>query len=91
MIRLLLSARRECINIHSALLSTSSVLPKAGDNRMLFMPHSPGIYVALVLKSTSEIEQEQMMDYPDSVSDLSAFTAAHMPNKYNNGNNDATT
>ena len=58
MIRLLLSARHETLNIHSALLCTSTLLPKAGDNRMLFMPHSSGIYVALVLKSATEIEQE---------------------------------
>jgi hypothetical protein len=40
------SAVRECINIKSALTNGN----KAGDKRMLFMPHSPGIYVALVLK-----------------------------------------
>jgi hypothetical protein len=56
MIRLLLSAKRECINIQSALLSSNNLMPKAGDNRMLFMPHSPGIYVALVLKDALEIE-----------------------------------
>jgi hypothetical protein len=25
--------------------------------RVLFMPHSPGIYIALVLKTTDEIEE----------------------------------
>lgn len=32
----------------------------AGDNRLLFMPHSPGIYMALVLKDADEIEQDQV-------------------------------
>lgn len=40
------SAVRECINIKSGVVNGT----KAGGRRMLFMPHSPGIYVALVLK-----------------------------------------
>lgn len=60
MIRLLLSSQTECINIKSALLETSNPnLAKAGDNRMLFMPHSPGIYIALVLKDAQAIIQEE--------------------------------
>ena len=31
----------------------------AGDNRLLFMPHSPGAYLALVLKDQDSIEREQ--------------------------------
>ena len=31
----------------------------AGDNRLLFMPHSPGVYLALVLKDGESIEKEQ--------------------------------
>ena len=31
----------------------------AGDNRLLFMPHSPGIYMALVLKEAAALEREQ--------------------------------
>jgi hypothetical protein len=48
------SAVRECINIKSAITNGN----KAGDKRMLFMPHSPGIYVALVLKDAVQIDQE---------------------------------
>ena len=45
LINLIRSASKECLNIKSALVNGS----RAGDSRMLFMPHSPGIYVALVL------------------------------------------
>ena len=31
----------------------------AGDNRLLFMPHSEGIYMALVLKDGRALEDEQ--------------------------------
>ena len=27
----------------------------------MFMPHSPGVYIALVLKQVEEIEQEQLI------------------------------
>lgn len=30
-------------------------------NRILFMPHSPGIYIALVLKQVEDIELDQSM------------------------------
>ncbi len=52
LIHLMKSAIRECINIKSGLVNGT----KAGDRRMLFMPHSPGIYVALVLKDAAQIE-----------------------------------
>lgn len=45
LVNLIRSANTECLNIRSAVVSGA----KAGDSRMLFMPHSPGIYVALVL------------------------------------------
>jgi len=31
----------------------------ASDNRLLFMPHSEGIYMALVLKNAEPLEKEQ--------------------------------
>jgi len=31
----------------------------ASDNRLLFMPHSDGIYMALVLKDAGDLEREQ--------------------------------
>ena len=46
MVQLMKSAVRECINIKSSIVSGL----KAGGRRMLFMPHSPGVYVALVLR-----------------------------------------
>jgi hypothetical protein len=30
----------------------------SGDNRLLFMPHSPGIYMALLLKDVEELEAD---------------------------------
>jgi len=49
LINLIRSASKECINVGSALVNGT----KAGDARMLFMPHSPGIYVALVLQDVA--------------------------------------
>jgi hypothetical protein len=54
LVNLLKSATKECINISSAIVDGT----KAGESRMLFMPHSPGIYVALVLKDVAQIEKE---------------------------------
>ena len=34
--------------------------------RVLFMPHSPGVYIALVLKSVEDIEQEQALRNKDA-------------------------
>ena len=39
---------------------------------MLFMPHSPGVYVALVLKGARQIEKEHLECAGDTMSDLSA-------------------
>jgi isopropylmalate/homocitrate/citramalate synthase len=33
--------------------------------RLLFMPHSPGIYIALVLKNADDIENEQVLGEKD--------------------------
>ena len=47
------------------------MLPKAGDNRMLFMPHSsPGVYIALILKDAKEILLEENYN-SDTLSQLS--------------------
>jgi hypothetical protein len=54
LINLIRSANKECLNIGSALVNGT----RAGDSRMLFMPHSPGIYVALVLQDVAQIEKE---------------------------------
>lgn len=62
------SAVRECINIKSGLVNGT----KAGDRRMLFMPHSAGIYVALVLKDAALIEQELDNDQDTTMSAISA-------------------
>ena len=49
--RLLQSARNESINYKSVDFNGLGLgIGLAGDNRLLFMPHSPGIYIALILK-----------------------------------------
>lgn len=40
---------------------------------MLFMPHSPGIYVALVLKDVAAIEDELDTDKETTMSNISAI------------------
>lgn len=45
---------RDCINYKSGIVNGT----KAGNKRMLFMPHSPGVYVALVLRDAAFIERE---------------------------------
>ena len=42
----------------------------AGDNRLLFMPHSPGVYIALVLKDGDEMEQDQLIQSEEAKEDL---------------------
>lgn len=61
------SGVRECINIKSALCNGT----KAGDRRMLFMPHSPGIYVALVLQDVNSIDEELDNEHETSMSNIS--------------------
>lgn len=65
--QLIKSSVRDCINIKSGVVNGT----KAGDRRMLFMPHSAGIYVALVLKDAAQIETELEEDQ-DTVSAISA-------------------
>ena len=39
---------------------------RAGEgNRVLFMPHSPGVYLALVLKNAKDIEDENALSVKD--------------------------
>jgi len=64
---MLKSSKQECINFRSvnSVVSqlggaTSNQVGLAGDNRLLFMPHSPGIYVALVMKDAKTIENEHL-------------------------------
>ena len=57
----MISAKCETINIKSVnFQGLGMAAGLAGDNRLLFMPHSPGIYMALVLKDADEIEQDQV-------------------------------
>jgi hypothetical protein len=48
----------------------SPVTNLAGNNRFLFMPHSPGVYLALLLKDAKDIEEEayQSLDLIDKQS-----------------------
>jgi hypothetical protein len=62
--QLLLSSKCETINIKSVNFLGNGL---AGDNRLLFMPHSPGVYMALVLKDADDIERDQM---PEESKDL---------------------
>jgi len=50
----------DCINFKSISFSNLGMqVGLAGDNRYLFMPHSAGIYVALVMKDAKCVEEEQ--------------------------------
>ena len=40
---------------------------------MLFMPHSPGVYVALVLRDAQQIDQELLESNDDVHSNISAL------------------
>ena len=69
MVQFMKSAVRECINIKSSIVSGL----KAGGRRMLFMPHSPGVYVALVLRDAQQIDQELLESNDDVHSNISAL------------------
>ena len=57
---LLASTKSESINFKSVNFSGLGMAAGlAGDNRLLFMPHSPGIYLALVLKDGPALERDQ--------------------------------
>ena len=62
------SGVRECINFKSGIVNGT----KAGNRRMLFMPHSPGVYVALVLRDAAYIEQE-LDNEQETLSNISAI------------------
>ena len=54
--RLLQSARNESINYRSVDFNGLGLgVGLSGDNRLLFMPHSPGIYIALILKNSETL------------------------------------
>jgi len=59
-LKILQSAKSDTINFRSLNFNgIGMVTGVAGDNRLLFMPHSEGIYVALVLKNSEDLEREQ--------------------------------
>lgn len=60
LLRILSSSKRDTINFRSINFSgLGMVTGVASDNRLLFMPHSEGIYIALVLKEAEALEKEQ--------------------------------
>ena len=60
LIKMLQSAKMDTINFKAVnFQGLGMATGLAGDNRLLFMPHSPGIYLALVLKDHDQIEREQ--------------------------------
>lgn len=60
LMQILTSAKRDTINFRSLNFSgLGMVTGVASDNRILFMPHSEGIYMALVLKDADTLEREQ--------------------------------
>ena len=60
LVKLLMSAKKDTINFKSVNFNgLGMVTGIASDNRLLFMPHSDGIYIALVLKEASNLEREQ--------------------------------
>lgn len=68
LIGLVKSQSRDCINFRSGLVNGT----KAGNRRMLFMPHSPGVYIALVLRDAAYIESE-LDNEQDTQSNISAI------------------
>jgi len=72
MLRILSSAKKDTINFRALNFNgLGMVTGVAGDNRLLFMPHSEGIYMALVLKNSSDLEREQS-DQMEMMSHVSA-------------------
>lgn len=58
--RILSSSKRDTINFRSVNFSGLGMATGiAGNNRILFMPHSDGIYMALVLKDMDSLMAEQ--------------------------------
>lgn len=50
-------------------------------NRVMFMPHSPGIYLALILKNQAEIEKELEESNPFGEIDINKQKQASMMKK----------
>lgn len=60
LLKILTSAKKDTINFRSVNFNgLGMVTGVASDNRLLFMPHSEGIYIALVLKDAESLEREQ--------------------------------
>lgn len=60
LLKILSSSKQDTINFKSINFSgLGMVTGVASDNRLLFMPHSEGIYMALVLKNAEDLEKEQ--------------------------------
>lgn len=60
LLKLLKSAKMDAINFKSVNFNGLGMATGvASDNRLLFMPHSEGIYMALVLKDAAALEREQ--------------------------------
>lgn len=58
--RILSSAKKDTVNFKSVNFNGLGMITGiASDNRLLFMPHSDGIYLALVLKDAVTLEREQ--------------------------------
>ena len=58
--KMLSSAKNETINIKTVNFEGLGMASGiAGDNRVMFMPHSEGIYMALILNDSDAIENEQ--------------------------------
>ena len=60
LMKMLSSAKNETINIKTVNFEGLGMASGiAGDNRVMFMPHSEGIYMALILNDSDAIENEQ--------------------------------
>lgn len=58
--KILSSAKKDTVNFKSVNFNGLGMITGiASDNRLLFMPHSDGIYLALVLKDAATLEREQ--------------------------------
>ena len=82
---MLSSAKSETINFKTVNFEGLGMATGiAGDNRVMFMPHSEGIYMALILKDSEAIEREQqdqleMMSHISSSLGGDASTSPSIP------------
>ena len=73
---LLASTKSESINFKSvSFAGLGMAAGLTGDNRLLFMPHSPGIYMALVLKDAAALERDQEDSGIELQSQLSSYVS----------------